>query len=83
MVPGLGDCGDTAELDWASVASFPSQETSEVTVSTEYQPADMTVCLYRTTLGTLHTQVVTSSLFITGEILCDTVTLCHCDTVPL
>ena len=28
-VPGLGDGGDTAELDWASVASFPSQEISE------------------------------------------------------
>ena len=31
-VPGLGDGGDTAELDWASVASvasFPSQQTSE------------------------------------------------------
>ena len=28
-VPGLADCGDTAELDWASVASFPSQQTSE------------------------------------------------------
>ena len=66
-VPGLGDGGDPAELDWASVASFPSQQTSEVT--NNRMVGRITVCLSRTTLGTLHTLVMISSLYITGETL--------------